>query len=57
MHIENVEPTCFFVKRKNQLLQAAEITIRNTEGIMKANILAILRSKKRQIATKRIVKT
>jgi hypothetical protein len=54
MHIENVEPTCFFVKRKNQLLQAAEITIRNTEGIMKATILAILRSKKRQIATKRI---
>jgi len=49
LHINKIEPTVFFIKENNELLQAVDIVIENTEETVEAGVDAKFDSKERHI--------
>ena len=47
LRINTIEPTVFFIKQKNELLQAVDISIENTEETLEASVDAKFGSKER----------
>jgi len=47
LHIKTIEPTVFFIKEKNELLQAADIVIENTSETVEASVDIKFDSKER----------